>query len=328
MSSPRVLFVTARKEDYLQDALMIGLRGLLGKDAVDLPRKPVLYTDEPRPTGELYGRGFTLWKQLDPVDEPHRPGRLASLLAASDSAFDVVVFGSVRRMSGELRWARLGRRVRALLGRAPRTPWLLIDGEDATDIDAGLLGLGTYLKRERMPADAARTEPIGFGIPDAKLIGSVRTDKPRLFATHVQCEEARRHPWIAAHCNPGYAFEHEADYYADLASAHFAVTMKKAGWDCMRHYEIAASGTVPCFWQLDAKPATCAPHGLVPGENCLTFDTAEELAERTDALLASGHYPAVAAAALDWARAHTCTSLARRTLALAGLRVPAPTASC
>lgn len=313
--APRVLFVTARKEDYLQDTLLTGLRNLLGEHAVDLPRKHPLYVDEPRAKRDLYGRGFTLWKTLPTEAEPVRPNRIASLLAASGGGFDLVVFGSVRRMPGALRWARLGRALRGLARRAPRTPWVFVDGEDASDIDARLLGLGTYYKRELRPEDAGRARPIQFAIPARRLVPEVPDDKPRLFATHVQCEVARAHPWIAEHCQPRYAFDREEDYYADLRGASFAVTMKKAGWDCMRHYEIAASGTVPCFWKLDEKPASSAPHGLVDGVNCVVFETAQELERKTTELLRSGRYPRVAAGALAWAREHTSERLARRILA-------------
>jgi len=42
--------------------------------------------------------------------------------------------------------------------------------------------------------------------------------------------------------------------------------MKRGGWDCLRHYEIAAAGAVPCVRQLEGKPSSCAPHGLQAGE--------------------------------------------------------------
>ena len=58
---------------------------------------------------------------------------------------------------------------------------------------------------------------------------------------------------------------------ADLARSRFAITTRRGGWDCLRHYEIAAAGAVPCFRQLEAKPARCAPHGLRPGSNCLSY---------------------------------------------------------
>lgn len=318
--SPRVLYLTSPKQDYLQDSVMVGLRGLLGADAVDLPRKAVLYEDEPRGGTELYGRGFTVWKSLCVAEEPVRPGKLGSLLrSAALEDFDLVLFGSVRRQAGELRTARLGSLLFGPRGGRPRTPWAFLDGEDATDMVPGLERLGTVFKRERLDTDVGRAEPVSFGIPAVKLVPEVRPDKSRLFSTHVQCEEARKHPWVAEHCNGGYSFEREADYYGDLADSHFAVTMKKAGWDCMRHYEIAANGAVPCFWRLDEKPAASAPHELVDGVNCVSFDTVEELQAKTDELLASGRYGEVADAALGWARAHTAEAVAGRVLAKLGL---------
>ena len=46
---------------------------------------------------------------------------------------------------------------------------------------------------------------------------------------------------------PGYpyAFHTEADYLAKYAESYFALTHRKAGWDCFRHVEIMASGSVP-----------------------------------------------------------------------------------
>jgi hypothetical protein len=47
-----------------------------------------------------------------------------------------------------------------------------------------------------------------------------------------------------------FHFEHEADYRRLYSTAYFAITMKKGGWDCNRHYEIITSGTMPFFDQL------------------------------------------------------------------------------
>ena len=314
--APRVLYLTSPKQDYLQDSVMVGLRGLLGADAVDLPRKSCLYEDEPRVGAELYGRGFTVWKNLQVADEPTRPGKLGALLrAAAFDDFDLVLFGSVRRQAWELRTARLGSYLFGPRGGRPRTPWAFLDGEDATDLVPGLERLGIVFKRERLDADTGRAAPISFGIPAAKLVPEVRADKSRLFSTHVQCEEARKHPWVQQHCNGGYSFDREADYYDDLADSHFAVTMKKAGWDCMRHYEIAARGAVSCFWRLGEKPAASAPHDLIDGLNCVSFDTVEELHRKTEEILESGRYAEVAEGSLRWARAHTAEAVAGRVLA-------------
>ena len=51
---------------------------------------------------------------------------------------------------------------------------------------------------------------------------------------------------------PGYpySFTNSAEYLETYARSHFAITHRKAGWDCFRHLEIMASGSAPLM--LDA----------------------------------------------------------------------------
>ncbi|KAL3893627.1 MAG: hypothetical protein SGPRY_014099 [Prymnesium sp.] len=44
-----------------------------------------------------------------------------------------------------------------------------------------------------------------------------------------------------------YQFSSELGYYSAYASALYGVTMRRGGFDCLRHYEILASGTIPFF---------------------------------------------------------------------------------
>ena len=55
---------------------------------------------------------------------------------------------------------------------------------------------------------------------------------------------------------PGGAklFLQEVDYMMEYASSWFALTKKKAGWDCMRHLEIIAAGCIPVFEHADLIP--------------------------------------------------------------------------
>src|SRR5579862_5558247 len=80
--------------------------------------------------------------------------------------------------------------------------------------------------------------PIQFSIPEHKIVKEI-PEKDRDFA----------------HIIPGdpntYIYTDEEDYYTDYQHSYFAVTMKKAGWDCMRHYEILANGCIPYFVDLD-----------------------------------------------------------------------------
>ena len=46
----------------------------------------------------------------------------------------------------------------------------------------------------------------------------------------------------------------EAEYYGVYKASRFALTQKKGGWDCLRHYEILANGAIPIFEELDKCP--------------------------------------------------------------------------
>ena len=57
--------------------------------------------------------------------------------------------------------------------------------------------------------------------------------------------------------NSTYIFKTQDDYFNDYATSLFGKTCKKAGWDCMRHYEILANGCIPYFHDLpDCPPNT------------------------------------------------------------------------
>jgi hypothetical protein len=61
-----------------------------------------------------------------------------------------------------------------------------------------------------------------------------------------------------ATCIPGqpetYIFKDEKPYYEDYQKSYYGVTMKKAGWDCMRHYEILGNYCMPYFIGLEDCP--------------------------------------------------------------------------
>ena len=59
-----------------------------------------------------------------------------------------------------------------------------------------------------------------------------------------------------------HIFENEKNYYHDLSKSWFGLTCKKGGWDCMRHYEIIAAGTVLLFRDYEEKPKLCSPQNL------------------------------------------------------------------
>lgn len=334
---PRVLFLFPSYEDYLADSLFHGLRTLLGDRAVDYPKRAFLYdTYPPEDRARMYGRGFTLYGLLPdvPVDRERAPDR-----ALQDGEFDLVVVGDIWRDFGT--WVRIGPQLEdtrvAVLDGADhpamypygpywwrRPSWWLLPRAHRR---------ATYFKRELrartsffrwymlMPqALASRlpfggdVRPIAFSIPAERVAGSP-PPKSKQFPEHVV------DPELAARlgASTSYAFERESDYYADLRAARFGVTTKKGGWETLRHYEIAASGAVPCFRDLDRKEPLCAPHGL-DASNSISYASADELLEKVGEI-GGERYGRLQAGALEWARRNTTTERAREFLAALGWRI-------
>jgi hypothetical protein len=148
---------------------------------------------------------------------------------------------------------------------------------------------------------------IAFSIPEEKIVAAAPA-KTKDWPLHVVDPEVAKQ--VGGRTR--YTFDDEAAYRADLASARFGVTTKRAGWDCLRHYEIAASGAVPCFRALHRKPATNAPHGLHDG-NSIAYRSWRDLRAKVDALDEAG-YAALQRDALAWARANSTRARARQLL--------------
>jgi hypothetical protein len=335
-SPPSVLFLTSNTEDYLSNSLFHGLRLLLGDRVVDYPKSEISYRTYPH-LDRIYGRGFTLYGLLEdlPID------RTLVLDRARQGAFDLIVFGDIWRYFGtfvELLPALGGSRVAFLDGAdypAPypyastfwRVPqwWTLPRAHKR----------GVYFKRELTDETAQRRyfmvipkrfaarlpfarglRPIAFSIPEEKILAEPPA-KTKLFNAHVvDAEVAER---IGA--SDSYAFEREAEYYADLQASHFGITTKRTGWDALRHYELAANGCVPCFRQLEGKPPLCAPHGLDPGRNCLSYADAEDLLRQVDAV-DENRYAELQRGAVEWARANSTRERARAFLDQLGFPAP------
>ena len=56
-----------------------------------------------------------------------------------------------------------------------------------------------------------------------------------------------------------YIYEREDDYYNMYRNSLFGLTYKKAGWDCLRHYEILMNGCIPFFLDL----RNCPKYSLI-----------------------------------------------------------------
>src|SRR6056300_219291 len=83
--------------------------------------------------------------------------------------------------------------------------------------------------------------PISFSIPKSKLYKGI--PKKTKFMSDL----------IPGDVNT-YIYETEEDYYKEYQQSYFAITKRKAGWDCMRHYEILANQCIPYFIDIQHCP--------------------------------------------------------------------------
>jgi hypothetical protein len=227
----KILYISkGRKPDYQCDMLFHGLRSLLGPDVVDVNRIWFMYANSFGPgkhdLSECYGRGFTLYGQLPDDSNVDRTDIRKKI---KNRYFDLIIYGSVHRDRSFFNKVR---------SNYPPSKIIFIDGEDEPGT-ASVLGQGIYFKRELVDADAL---PIQFAIPKEKIVPEIPM-KTRQISPHA--------PWEIP---PGPRYEKESDYYKDYGQSYFAKTRKKAGWDCLRHYEIMAAGALPYFERLEECP--------------------------------------------------------------------------
>ena len=306
----KVLFLHHNQPDYLAESLFHGLRSLLGKDCVDVPRYDSLYaplTDPMR--AKLRGHGFTLYGLLENIPE-----------LAEDRFFwekdldqyDLIVIANIWAQ-----WEQFWKlsflvpcdRLAILDGtdtpaffpynsfgyRLRRIPWSYFAPVSRVKyFKRELLGAGAAYNLNRfLPEILARrftypdnARPISFSIPEKKIVHVEPKDKVQDFPKYIVDTELAQFlqgSFASAVGDHQYAFSREEDYYTDLRRSRFGITTKRAGWDCLRHYELAANGCVLCFRDLDAKPESCAPHSL-NADNCISYQTIDELNAKLNAL--------------------------------------------
>lgn len=228
----KILFIKQKGEDYLGDSIYHGLKSIYGKNVscnTDLDYMYSNYLDK----RNLYGKGFTLFCTLDPElkrvdDEELRIKRISS------NYYDYIFYGSIWRCEEHLD---------LVMKHYPKEKIILFDGEDSTSLHPLINAGFNYFKREMVYKIDENLHPISFSIPKEKFIKNLEElNKTQDFGTII----------------PGrtetYIFENEDDYYKDYQKSFFGVTMKKAGWDCMRHYEILANGSLPYFVDIEDCP--------------------------------------------------------------------------
>jgi hypothetical protein len=236
--------------DYQNDLIFYGLRELFGDDVVDSTQIISLYKEYEGkiPQQHLWGGMTAFWLiGNNNIDRTNIEEKI------KDRYYDLIIYGAIKRCKNYY----------DLVSQYyPANKVILIDGNDESDLDP-LYHKYLYFKRE-LVEDHKNLLPITFGIPTSKLA------TPNLIKTQEY-----------ATCIPGqpetYVFKSEQPYYEDYQKSYYGVTMKKAGWDCMRHYEILGNYCIPYFVGLEDCPKNTLAN--LPKE--LLLD-AKDLAENFD----------------------------------------------
>jgi len=224
----KILYLTKGDHvDYQDDCLLIGLRELFGEDVIDYNKREHNYVSyDKEAASKLYGMGMSVTRVLPDVEVD----RTDITSKIKNKYFDYIVYGSIWRCNDY---------IQKILEYYPKNKVVAVDGEDETNIHK-VFDLGIpYFKRE-LVYNHQRLFPISFAIPTCKV--NFVKDKTRDIAI---CDPRDRSTYI---------YNNEVDYYNGYQEARLAVTIKKAGWDCMRHYEILANGCLPYFLDIAKCP--------------------------------------------------------------------------
>lgn len=325
----KVLFFTVNQDDYLSCCILHGFRQISGVEVVDFPKKESLYKTSAIPNDQIYGRGFTLFKTLDDIEIDRRDIRSK----ITEGYFDLIVFSDFSEQFGYYL---------SYYESINLKKTVILDGDDSPKI---FPYYGKYwrkfpfqflhisfdipvFKREWTSKTLKyrsflllpdfitsyfykkmKLNKISFGIPEEKIIKNLPIKK-KLFGSHIVDDE------IVSRLKTGnstYVFDNEKDYYNDLQISKYGITTKRAGWDAMRHYEIAANGAVICFRDLNEKPKMCAPHDLVPGVNCINYTSYDDLMSQIEHIN-SKEYEILQNNSLTWIKSKTTKNLAQNIL--------------
>ena len=217
--------------DFMSDLLLHGLRKLHGSEVIDYPGCWYMYSDEilkrKYDINKIWGKGFTINNTLNNFNSIDRTDIKKKI---QSNFFDLVVYGSIRRSNLFLDDViKYNNKV------------LFVDGEDDNIIDERYIKSGLYFKRELLE-NKHNVLPISFAVPREKILENINEKPINLLA-----------PLVPGRLST-YIYNDEKTYYDMYSNSIFAITNKKLGWDCLRHYEILMNGCIPLFFNIENCP--------------------------------------------------------------------------
>lgn len=218
---------------YLSDMLLHGLRKKLGDNVVEYERSWWMYHGDfgPGKLDDNIHKGFTIYRTLDDDSNIDRTDIENKI---KNQYYDLIVFGYTHYGSRPGSWD-------LVTEHYPKNKIAWIDGGDLwSNLKSEVVDKCIYFKRE-LYQDLPGLHPINFAMPIEK-IASIYREKVNLVAP------------MDPRNRSSYIYKDERPYYEQYAESLFAITMKKNGWDCLRHYEILANNCIPLFLDINDCP--------------------------------------------------------------------------
>jgi len=246
-----ILYVCRKDEngfiyiDYLDECVLIGLKELFGSQVVDVNKKLSLYTDYPDEMKyRLYGRGYTLTQNI----EPHECDRDDIENKIRNKFYDYVVYAKIENCNDYFD---------LVYEHYPKNRIALLDGGDWMNIHPSVTYDTMFFKRECFLGMSNvnyskyfnNIKPISFAFPTKRITRN--QNKSKLLSTINPLD---RTTYFDKDNSSEYKFKTEKEYYEEYQSSKFAITCQKAGWDCLRHYEIIGNGCIPLFHRVENAP--------------------------------------------------------------------------
>lgn len=221
--------------EYLSDMVLHGLR-FSEHEIIDYPRTWYMYYNDLNkegynPVGKVSGNGFTIFGTLPDDSSIDRTDIREKIIY---KYFDYII---LQRCDYNFDLEELVFRI------YPKNKIILLDGHDTDQLFSHRVGKGIYFKRELIHP-VQNVYPISFAFPKEKIY-LYPSDKTKSISSIIPGETTLG----------TYRYATEESYYKEYSQSRFAITMKKSGWDCMRHYEIIANRCLPIFQSIEFCPS-------------------------------------------------------------------------
>lgn len=190
----------------------------------------------------LYGKGFTLYGKINHELKKNITELSMQNIYEDINSFDLIIFTSIQR---NFKGQSLKKDVfNKIFKNSNHNNIVAIDGEDIDNVDKDIATKVKYFKRELNEKDSNLAFPISFTFPAKELTKNniEILEKVQLLAP------------MDPRFNNSYIYNDEESYFQQYSNSVFATTIKKAGWDCMRHYEILSRNTLLFFPGIQDKP--------------------------------------------------------------------------